>query len=69
MTIKENFLPVLTEVRKIRYRETLTYDRLIEMVVEKTDLNPLGVTVKAMNVLMNKDDKSEANFLAYVFTN
>lgn len=69
MTIRDGLLPVLTEVRKIRYGKRFDYDDLVETLVSKTDVSQTMLAVKLNKVMTKKDSKSEIELLKFLFVN
>lgn len=69
MTIKGGLLPVLTEVRKIRYGYKFDYDDLVEALVTKTNVKQTTLAIKVLKLITDKDRKSEDDLIKYIFNN
>ena len=70
MTIKEDFLPTLVEIRKIRCGNKHNYDDLLEMLVNNnSNINQFKLVIKFLDLLKHKDSKSETELLKYIFLN
>lgn len=70
MTIKEDFLPTLVEIRKIRCGNKYNYDDFLEALVNNnSNINQFKLAIKFLDLLKHKDSKSETELLKYIFLN
>ena len=67
MTLKEGLLPLLTEVRKIRYGKRFDYDDLVESIVSKSNVNQVKLAVKLNHIIIKRDINSETELLKLLF--
>lgn len=68
MTIKNGLLPVLTQVRKIKYGYDYDYDDLVEEMVGFSNTNQTKLAVRLINVMNKKDRNSETELIKCLFS-
>lgn len=64
-----NLVPILTEVRKIRYGYQFNYDKLVEELITKTSAKQTTLAIKLLSLIIRKDRKSEDDLIKCIFNN